>query len=73
VQREVLEMKVWRDGQADPVTRGLGQLGRYLGSLGLDHGTLLVFDRRSTASPLAERSETSRIEHDGRRIRLLRL
>jgi hypothetical protein len=73
VQREVLEMKVWRDGQADPVTRGLDQLGRYLGSLGLDHGTLLVFDRRSTASPLAERSETSRIEHDGRRIRLLRL
>lgn len=73
VQREVLEMKVWRDGQADPVNRGLDQLGRYLGSLGLDHGALLVFDRRTTAGPLAERSETSELEHDSRRIRLLRL
>jgi hypothetical protein len=73
VQREVLEMKVWRDGQADPVTRGLDQLGRYLDSLGLDHGALLVFDRRSTAGPLAERSETSQLEHDRRRVRLLRL
>jgi len=73
VQREVLELKVWRDRQADPLQRGLEQLGRYLDSLGLDHGALLVFDRRQAAEPLAERSTISELEHDGRRIRLLRL
>ncbi len=73
VEREVLELKVWRDRQADPLKRGLDQLGRYLDSLGLDHGALLLFDRRSTAAPLEERSEISELEHNGRRIRLLRL
>lgn len=29
---------------------GLGQLGRYLDSLGLDHGALLIFDRRPDCS-----------------------
>ena len=73
VQREVLELKVWRDRRADPVQRGLDQLGRYLDSLGLDHGALLVFDRRQGAGPLEERSEISELEHQGRRVRLLRL
>ena len=73
VQREVLELKAWRDRQADPLKRGLDQLGRYLDSLGLDRGALLIFDRRETAGPLAERCETSELEHEGRRIRLLRL
>ncbi len=73
VQREVLELKVWRDRQADPLQRGLDQLGRYLGSLGLEHGALLIFDQRSSARPLGERSEISELEHEGRRIRLLRL
>ncbi|NJL29244.1 MAG: AAA family ATPase [Thermoanaerobaculia bacterium] len=73
VQREVLELKVWREGQPDPLARGLEQLGRYLDSLGLDHGALLLFDRRQTARPLAERSESAVLEHGGRRVRLLRL
>ncbi len=73
VQREVLELKVWRDRQADPLKRGLDQLDRYLDSLGLDHGALLIFDRRSSAEPLADRSASSELEHQGRRIRLLRL
>lgn len=30
VQREVLELKVWRQRQSDPLKRGLDQLGRYL-------------------------------------------
>jgi hypothetical protein len=72
-QREVLELKVWRDRQGDPLPRGLEQLDRYLGSLGLDRGALLVFDRRSTAVELAERSEMSELDRNGRRIRLLRL
>ena len=73
VQREVLELKVWRDRQADPLKRGLDQLGSYLGTLGLDHGALLIFDRRQAVGPLEERCEMSEIEHQGRRIRFLRL
>ncbi len=73
VQREVLELKVWRDTRADPLQRGLDQLGGYLDSLGLEHGTLLIFDRRGAAGPLEQRSEMSELEHQGRRIRLLRL
>ncbi len=72
-QREVLELKVWRDGQADPLSRGLDQIGRYLESLGIDHGALLIFDHRSTAAGLAERSGISELVHGGRLIRLLRL
>ena len=72
-QKEVLELKVWRDRQADPLSRGLEQLGRYLASFGLDHGALLISDRRSTADSLQARSEMSEIEHESRRIRVLRL
>lgn len=73
VQREVLELKVWRDRQADPLQPGLDQLASYLERLGLDHGALLIFDRRQAAGPIEERSEISEVEHQGLRIRLLRL
>ena len=73
VQREVLELKVWRDKQGDPLDRGLKQISRYLGSLQLDHGALLIFDRRSEAAEIEERSELGELEHDGRRIQVLRL
>jgi DNA polymerase III delta prime subunit len=54
-QREALELKVWRDRRPDPLPQGLAQLDGYLERLGLDHGVLLVFDRRADAPPLAER------------------
>jgi len=73
VQREVLELKVWRDGQADPLAKGLNQLSAYLDALGLDHAALLIFDRRSNAPPLSERSELGEVEHQGRRITVMRL
>jgi hypothetical protein len=72
-QREVLELKVWRDRQADPLKRGLNQLCDYLDTLDLDHGVLMIFDRRSTAPALTERGEMGDIEHQGRRITVLRL
>ncbi len=72
-QREVLELKVWRDGQSDPLHRALDQLESYLESLDLDRGVLLIFDRRSNAGDLEERSEMSDVDRGGRRIRLLRL
>ena len=51
-----IELKVWRDGQSDPLTVGLAQIDRYLAGLGLDSGWLVVFDRRSGQAPLAERT-----------------
>ncbi|MGH3678815.1 MAG: hypothetical protein ACRDT2_00570 [Natronosporangium sp.] len=55
-QYEAVELKVWRPGQADPLADGLAQLDAYLDRLGLDRGTLVVFDRRPDAAPIAERT-----------------
>ncbi len=49
VQREALELKVWRDGRKDPLSEGLVQIDRYLDKVGLDSGVLVLFDRRSNA------------------------
>jgi hypothetical protein len=54
-QREALEIKVWRDKKADPQGEGLAQLDAYLDQLGLDHGVLAIFDRRTGAEPAGER------------------
>jgi hypothetical protein len=55
-QREALELKMRRDGEKDPTPEGLRQLEAYLGSLGLDHGWLVVFDRRKDAPPVEQRT-----------------
>jgi hypothetical protein len=55
-QREALELKMRRDREADPTPEGLRQIEGYLSSLGLDHGWLVVFDRRSDAPPVTERT-----------------
>jgi AAA domain-containing protein len=55
VQREAVELKVWRTGKPDPLDEGLGQLDSYLDRLGLEHGTLVIFDRRRTNQPLPDR------------------
>jgi hypothetical protein len=54
-QREAMELKVWHPDQPDPTPHGLGQLDAYLDRLGLDRGTLVVFDRRPQAPPLPQR------------------
>ncbi len=53
---EALELKVWRDGEKDPLAKGLAQLDGYLDHLELDTGVLVIFDRRSAAAPLEERT-----------------
>jgi len=55
-QQEAVELKVWRDGTPDPLAEGLAQLDGYLERLGLGGGTLVIFDRRPTAPPIAERT-----------------
>lgn len=72
-QEEALELKVWRDKKGDPLEQGLVQPDSYLDRLGLDHGVLVVFDRRSTGVPLPERlSQESAVSPKGRPVRLLR-
>lgn len=73
LQREAIEIKVWRHGRPDPVDQGKEQLAAYLDRLGLETGVLVVFDRRREASPFGERGERSNVEHRGKRIDVLRL
>lgn len=72
-ERLAIELKVWRDRRPDPQADGLAQLDEYLARLGLDTGWLLIFDRRSTALPIAERTTTEDAHTpSGRRITLVR-
>ncbi len=50
-----IEIKVWRDRQADPLVKGLEQLEGYLGRLDQAFGWLVIFDRRSVVVPIADR------------------
>ena len=73
LQEEVLELKVWRDGRKDPESGAVEQLARYVTDLGLGRGALLVFDRRSSAPPFAERSALRDFDHQGCRLFVMRL
>jgi len=73
IERWAAELKVWRDRRADPLEDGLVQLSGYLTRLGLDRGTLILFDARSTAAPLADRCSRSEVKHAGRTITVVRL
>jgi len=73
VQREVIELKVWRDDRKDPLNEGLTQLDRYLDRVGNEGGVLVLFDCRSTAAPIEERTyEEKHVTPKGRPIRVLR-
>ncbi|RJO79437.1 ATP-binding protein [Nocardia panacis] len=72
-QLEALELKVWRDKQADPLATGLAQLDGYLDRLGLNTGVLVIFDRRSDAESIDKRTNfTTAASPAGREITLLR-
>lgn len=51
-----MELKVWQDGEEDPLDSGLEQLDAYLDGLGLSSGWLVIFDRRSDQPPIAKRT-----------------
>ena len=70
-ERFAIELKIWREGRADPLDKGLEQLGKYLDRLGLAEGTLVIFDLR----PKKERGALAqdRVEHERRRIDIHRL
>jgi hypothetical protein len=73
VQREALELKVWRDRKGDPLKDGRKQLAGYLKKLGLDHGTLVIFNCRSDAKPFDERYERRDVVEEDLKITVLRL
>jgi hypothetical protein len=52
-----IELKVWRDKRPDPLDRGLEQLQSYLVRLDMTEGWLVIFDRRSNALEIAERTQ----------------
>jgi hypothetical protein len=73
VQREALELKVWRDGQVDPLEKALRQLDGYLAQLGLHRGVLVVFDRRTVALLVPDRTRFEEAASpSGRAITVLR-
>lgn len=73
MQREGVELKVWRPGRPDPLDDGLRQLDGYLDRRGLDHGTLVIFDRRPEATPITDRTSFADTNTPtGRAITLLR-
>lgn len=73
MQHEAIELKIWWPKKADPLPQGLAQLDRYLDRLGVDQGTLVIFDRRDTAAPWEERGTIHQSESpDGRAITVVR-
>jgi hypothetical protein len=62
-----IELKVWRDKEADPLADGLAQLDGYLAGLGLDTGWLVIFDRRTSAAPIADRTSVETAKTPGGR------
>lgn len=68
-----IEMKVWRDGQPDPLEDGLAQLDAYLDGLGLATGWLVLFDRRSAQPPIRQRTgSATALSPAGRTLTVIR-
>lgn len=70
-QLEAIELKVWHPGGKNPLAKGLEQLAKYLSGLGLNAGTLVIFDRREGLLPLEDRVTREFMEHDGRRVQVI--
>lgn len=77
-----IELKVWRTGRPDPLTKGLEQLEGYLDSsacaegdrLKQSTGWLVIFDKRTNALPLEERLQTSLAQTaNGQQVVVIRL
>jgi hypothetical protein len=63
-----IELKVWRDGEPDPLSEGLGQIDGYLAGLSQNTGWLVIFDRRSGLAPIRERTTTESAKTPSSRI-----
>ncbi|MFV9502970.1 MAG: AAA family ATPase [Oscillochloridaceae bacterium umkhey_bin13] len=71
--RVAIEVKVWRPRRSDPLSEGLSQLDAYLAGLDLLTGWLIIFDRRTNAAPLAERTSSTELQTPtGRTVTVIR-
>ena len=71
--RNSFDVKTRAPHDGEPLEEGLEQLDRYLDQLGLETGTLVIFDRRPDALPIAQRSGLGvATTPAGRGVRLLR-
>ena len=66
-QREAIEIKVRTDRSGDVLQKGLAQLDGYLERLGLNEGTLVIFDRRADAGAIHERTRVEAATSPGGR------
>ncbi|MBO0861432.1 MAG: ATP-binding protein [Chloracidobacterium sp.] len=62
-----MELKVWRDGQSDPLNEGLEQLDTYLSGLGLETGWLVIFEQRGGLPAISERTSAQKARTAGGR------
>jgi len=68
-----IELKVWRDGEEDPLNDGLAHLDAYLDGLGLPNGWLVIIAQRSGQPPIAKRTTAEPASTPaGRTITLIR-
>jgi hypothetical protein len=68
-----IELEVWRDQRKDPRAEGLKQLDGYLAGLGLAKGWLVIFDQRSGAGAIEDRTGSKRAKTaSGREVIVIR-
>jgi hypothetical protein len=68
-----MELKVWRDGEREPLNEGLEQMDPYLNGLGLDTGWLVIFDQRSGLADISERTTAETVATPaGRSVTVIR-
>jgi hypothetical protein len=68
-----IELKVWRDGEGNPLDEGLAQLDAYLDGLGLATGWLVIFDRRRDQPPISQRTgSATAVSPAGRVVTVIR-
>jgi hypothetical protein len=68
-----IELKVWRNGESDPLHEGLKQIDGYLQGIGQNAGWLVIFDRRSNQPRISERTNVESAQTaSGKRITVIR-
>jgi len=69
-QRRAVEVKVWREGEKNPLKKGLAQMDEYLDGIGLSRGTLVIFDARARLAQQKVRYEDT-VTKKGRNVRVM--
>ncbi|MEZ4301704.1 MAG: ATP-binding protein [Polyangiaceae bacterium] len=69
-QRRAVEVKVWRKGEKNPLTKGLSQMDEYLSRLAMSRGTLVIFDARGRLARQPVRQEDVQTPR-GRQVRVM--